>query len=214
MRIPGWRGMPTDSLSRRIEDVLRNGRDGCHARRRASRRRVDDADIASRSPAPLVAWRMLTTLSADERVMWIVWTWAIVLLVAVCAGDDRPRRNRARRDDAADSAARHALDTAVVDRQRGGGRPTRLRRAHSALPGRGVLLGMVAPSRARLLRSSARRRAAHSIRRRLRHSGRRRRSASDSGRSSPDGSRRSPRSRSRGDLLAATASSRCARRSS
>jgi hypothetical protein len=26
---------------------------------------------------------MLTTLSADERVMWIIWTWAIVLLIRV-----------------------------------------------------------------------------------------------------------------------------------
>jgi hypothetical protein len=32
---------------------------------------------------PVVAWRMLTTLSADERVMWIVWTWAIVAIVAL-----------------------------------------------------------------------------------------------------------------------------------
>jgi hypothetical protein len=26
---------------------------------------------------------MLTMLSADERVMWIVWTWAIVGIIAV-----------------------------------------------------------------------------------------------------------------------------------
>ena len=31
--------------------------------------------------APVVAWTMLTTLSADERVMWLIWTWGIVLLV-------------------------------------------------------------------------------------------------------------------------------------
>jgi len=26
---------------------------------------------------PLVTWRMFTTLSADERVMWIIWVWAL-----------------------------------------------------------------------------------------------------------------------------------------
>jgi len=28
---------------------------------------------------PMVAWRMLTTISVDERVMWIVWIWALSL---------------------------------------------------------------------------------------------------------------------------------------
>jgi hypothetical protein len=80
LRIPGWRGMPTDSLSRRIEDILRV------ARREATRvveRRVAGGEnpVALLFTAPLVAWTMLTTLSADERVMWLIWTWGIVLLV-------------------------------------------------------------------------------------------------------------------------------------
>jgi len=80
MRIPGWRGMPTDSLSRRIEDVLRV------TRREATRvieRRVADGQnpVALALTAPVVAWGMLTTLSADERVMWLIWTWGVVLLV-------------------------------------------------------------------------------------------------------------------------------------
>ena len=80
MRIPGWRGMPTDSLSRRIEDILRV------ARREATRvveRRVAGGEnpVALIFTGPLVAWGMLTTLSADERVMWLIWTWGIVLLV-------------------------------------------------------------------------------------------------------------------------------------
>ena len=80
MRIPGWRGMPTDSLSRRIEDVLRvNGREAT----RVVERRVAGGQnpIALVFTAPLVAWRMLTTLSADERVMWLIWTWGVVALV-------------------------------------------------------------------------------------------------------------------------------------
>ena len=79
LRIPGWRGMPTDSLSRLIETILRFGR------RQATRvveRRVADASspIELAFAGPLVAWRMFTTLSADERVMWLVWTWGLVLL--------------------------------------------------------------------------------------------------------------------------------------
>jgi hypothetical protein len=65
MRIPGWRGMPTDSLSRRIEDVLRV------TRREATRvieRRVADGQnpVALALTAPVVAWRMLTTLSGTS----------------------------------------------------------------------------------------------------------------------------------------------------
>ncbi|HVE32557.1 MAG TPA: hypothetical protein VNC18_03270 [Gemmatimonadaceae bacterium] len=78
MRIPGWRGMTTDSLSRRIEEVLRVGR-------RESTRSVERRVAGGASPialafaAPAIAWRMLTTLSPDERVMWIVWVWAFAL---------------------------------------------------------------------------------------------------------------------------------------
>jgi hypothetical protein len=80
LKIPGWRGMSTDSLSRRIEDVLRQ------LRREATRpveRRVAGGQnpIALLFTAPLVTWRMFTTLSADERVMWLIWIWGVVLLV-------------------------------------------------------------------------------------------------------------------------------------
>ena len=91
MRIPGWRGMTGDSLSRRIEEVLRNGRKD--ATRVAERRLAESTTPTSVALAgPAVAWRMLTMLSADERVMWIVWTWAIVLIVAIVR---RRRRMRA-----------------------------------------------------------------------------------------------------------------------
>lgn len=80
MRIPGWRGMPTDSISRRIEDILRIGR-------RESTRTVERRVAGGSNPlalafaAPLIAWRMLTTLSADERVAWIIWIWVTVIVV-------------------------------------------------------------------------------------------------------------------------------------
>ncbi len=93
VRIPGWRGMPTDSLSRRIEDVLRVGR-------RAATRPIERIVAGGRNPISLaltpivVTWRMMTTLSADERVMWIIWTWAIVFLIRV-ARRYRPRDSAA-----------------------------------------------------------------------------------------------------------------------
>jgi hypothetical protein len=80
MRIPGWRGMGSDSLARRIEEVIRTGRR--EATRPVERRVGGGAHpIALVVAMPIVAWRMFTTLSADERVMWLIWTWGIVLLV-------------------------------------------------------------------------------------------------------------------------------------
>jgi hypothetical protein len=72
--------MPTDSLSRRIEDILRVGR------RQATRvveRRVADgtSPISLVFAGPAVTWRMFTTLGADERVMWLVWAWGLVVVV-------------------------------------------------------------------------------------------------------------------------------------
>jgi hypothetical protein len=78
MRIPGWRGMTTDSLSRRIEGVLGIGRR--EATRNVERRIAGGSTpIALAFAAPAIVLRMLTTLSPDERVMWIVWVWAIAL---------------------------------------------------------------------------------------------------------------------------------------
>jgi len=82
MRIPGWRGMTSDSLARRIEEVLRVGR-------RESTRNVERHVAGGSSPiglafaAPAIALRMFTTLSPDERVMWIVWVWVIALVPTV-----------------------------------------------------------------------------------------------------------------------------------
>ena len=79
LRIPGWRGMPTDSLSGAIENVLRRGRRD--ATRPVERVVAGGSDPISLALAgPLVTWRMLTTLGADERVMWLVWTWGLLML--------------------------------------------------------------------------------------------------------------------------------------
>jgi hypothetical protein len=87
LRIPGWRGMTSDSLSNNIERVLRGGRRD--ATRTVERIVADGTTPISLAFAgPLVAWRMLTTLGPDERVMWLVWTWG---LVAVARGLKRYR---------------------------------------------------------------------------------------------------------------------------
>jgi hypothetical protein len=76
-RIAGWRGMAPDQLATRIESAIRE------AGRRATRvveRRVAETDGSPllALTVPLVTWRMLTTLSADQRVMWVVWAWGLV----------------------------------------------------------------------------------------------------------------------------------------
>jgi hypothetical protein len=80
LKIPNWRGMATDSLSRRIEDALRLGRR--EATRTVERRVAGGQNPVSLALTPLlVTLRMLTTLSADERVMWLIWVWGVVLVV-------------------------------------------------------------------------------------------------------------------------------------
>lgn len=79
LRIPGWRGMGTDSLSGLIERVIREGR-------RDATRPIERKVASATNPLtvvfslPLVIWTMFTTIGADERVMWLVWTWGIVVV--------------------------------------------------------------------------------------------------------------------------------------
>lgn len=79
-RVPGWRGMPTDSLSGILEFIMRDGR-------RGSTRPVERVVAGGQDPGslvfagPVIAWRMLATLAPEERVMWLVWTWGLVIIV-------------------------------------------------------------------------------------------------------------------------------------
>ena len=79
IRLPGWRGMTTDSLASAIERVLRLGRNGSTL---VVERRIADSSnpVAVMVAGVVVPWRMLTTLSTDERVVWFIWIWAIVLI--------------------------------------------------------------------------------------------------------------------------------------
>jgi hypothetical protein len=78
MRIFNWRALSADDLSLRIEQAIRTG--GLGATRTVERRVADPgtstlALVATVFAAPA---RMLTTLSNDERVAWLIWTWMIV----------------------------------------------------------------------------------------------------------------------------------------
>jgi predicted metal-dependent phosphoesterase TrpH len=78
LRIPGWRGMGEDSLSTRIDRVLREG--GYKATRVVERAGgTGDGFFRVLFALPVVVWRLTSTLAPDQRVMWLVWTWALVL---------------------------------------------------------------------------------------------------------------------------------------
>lgn len=79
IQLAGWRGMGTDSLAEAIDRVIRSN--GFEATRVVERRQASTSLSSWRLAAtlPLVATRMLTMLSENERVSWLIWIWAIVL---------------------------------------------------------------------------------------------------------------------------------------
>jgi hypothetical protein len=69
-----WRGLRSDQLSLLIERAIREG--GIGATRVVERVVADGADpIVLALSIVTVPARMFTTLSTDERVMWLVWVW-------------------------------------------------------------------------------------------------------------------------------------------
>lgn len=74
MRIFNWRSMTPDMLALQIEAVIRGG--GFEATR-VVERRVADANSMLWASVVTVPARMLTTLSNDERVAWLVWIWLV-----------------------------------------------------------------------------------------------------------------------------------------
>lgn len=78
MRVPGWRGMRTDSLSSRIEQVVHFGRR--RGTRVVERVATGTSFLELVLAGPVIVWRMFATLSSDERVAWIIWVWALFAL--------------------------------------------------------------------------------------------------------------------------------------
>jgi hypothetical protein len=77
-RIPRWRSLTPDDLATRIEAAIRMS--GPRATRVVERRVAEAGSnpLLLALTVPAVAWRMWTTLGADQRVIWLVWTWALV----------------------------------------------------------------------------------------------------------------------------------------
>jgi hypothetical protein len=81
VRIPGWRNLTPDRLASTIEAVLRQG--GRRATRVVERRVAETGGnpLLLTLTVPALIWRMATTLSADQRVMWLIWAWGLALLL-------------------------------------------------------------------------------------------------------------------------------------
>src|SRR5204863_254211 len=95
--VPGWRGMRTDSLAASIERSLHQGRQATRVVERRIAGELNGGNALELTlTLPIVIWRMLATLSVDERVMWIVWVWAITVAVRLTSAWRRRRRSRPR----------------------------------------------------------------------------------------------------------------------
>ena len=80
LRLKGWRHFDRDELAARIESALKV--DGFRATHVVERATADPGASATALAfsVVLVPWRMLTALSVDERRMWLVWIWGIVIV--------------------------------------------------------------------------------------------------------------------------------------
>jgi hypothetical protein len=80
LRIKGWRRLDREQLAAQIERTVRVG--GFRATHVVERTTADPATSTTALALSLIVvpWRMLTTLSPEERWMWLVWTWGIASL--------------------------------------------------------------------------------------------------------------------------------------
>ena len=78
MPIDNWRTLPPDSVGLLIENELRKR--GAAAVRVVERLRPRTHGLTLPLTVPVLAGQTLMTLTAGERVVWIMWIWAVVLL--------------------------------------------------------------------------------------------------------------------------------------
>jgi hypothetical protein len=97
LRLPHWRDLDTDKLAARIEQSV--SRRGFSATRVVERATIDPGTSKSALALTLVAvpWRMLTTLTVPERMMWIFWIWVSTFLVGYLKDAARSREIRVAR---------------------------------------------------------------------------------------------------------------------
>jgi hypothetical protein len=95
LAIPGWRGMGSDSLAFAIERALRVGRTATKIVERRIAGELNGGNALELTLSlPIVVWRMFTTLSFDERVMWIIWVWAFYVVTRLTVSWRRRRQLR------------------------------------------------------------------------------------------------------------------------
>jgi hypothetical protein len=82
--LPGWRAATPEAVSRAIAGTIRSGGRGAT---KVVERYVANTDAPALVPftVPLVTWGMFRTLSLDERIVWVVWIVALVLMTRVRA---------------------------------------------------------------------------------------------------------------------------------
>jgi hypothetical protein len=78
MIMPRWQEMSADILASRIETIFRTA--GIQSTSVVERRVADPGSnvFALALTVFTAPARMLTTLSSDERVVWLLWTWFVV----------------------------------------------------------------------------------------------------------------------------------------
>jgi hypothetical protein len=88
LRLPGWRGYGPDGMARDIETILRlAGRAATHVIERTT---ASATPIAVATTLPAVVWTVMRTLSSGERVAWLVWFWAVWLIVGIVRSRSAP----------------------------------------------------------------------------------------------------------------------------
>jgi hypothetical protein len=78
LRVPGWRALNADDLAAAIEATIRE--QGRGATRVVERRVGESGGALAPLTVPIVGWRMLTMLRPDQRLMWVLWSWALWIL--------------------------------------------------------------------------------------------------------------------------------------
>lgn len=91
IQIDNWRALPPDSVGLLIENELRKrGGAAVHVVQRV---RPTTHGLTLPFTVPVLAGQTLMTLTAGERVVWIMWIWAVVLLRSLIRRRAESRRH-------------------------------------------------------------------------------------------------------------------------
>jgi predicted metal-dependent phosphoesterase TrpH len=90
MQIDNWRALPPDSVGLLIENELRKR--GAAAVHVVQRVRPRTHGLTLPFTVPVLVGQTLMTLTAGERVVWIMWIWAVVLLRSLIRRKTKSRR--------------------------------------------------------------------------------------------------------------------------